>query len=142
MARICPSPEAADWRKLLHRLAHFAAHHALQFGDGAFHHAGEIFQGAANGDLGFHRFELALESLNLAKTFSDDRRVLFVELLQTVGLALVFVEVRFEGGQFFGVMRAVGIVVGCSGGLEQALQFFALAVLPFDLVLQQRNLSG
>src|SRR2546423_5637878 len=35
--------------KLLHGLAHLAAHHALQFGDRAFHHAGQILQRAANG---------------------------------------------------------------------------------------------
>ena len=39
-------------------------------------------------------------------------------------------------------MRAVVFVVRRRGGLEQALEFLALALLPFDLILEQRDLAG
>ena len=55
-----------------------AAHHALQFGDRALHHARQVLERASDGDLGFYRLEFALELLNLAQAFGDDRRVLLV----------------------------------------------------------------
>jgi hypothetical protein len=122
--------------ELLHGLTQFPAHHALQFGDGAFHHAGEILQGTADGGLGFNSFELALELLNFAQALGDDFGVLFVKGFQTVELGFVFVDVGLDGGQFFGVMSAVGFVVGGGGGLEQALELFALAILSLHLVLK------
>ena len=39
-------------------------------------------------------------------------------------------------------MRAVGLVIGIGGGLEQGRQFLLLLLLPPDLVLQQRHLPG
>ena len=48
----------------------------------------------------------------------------------------------FEPGQFLGVMRAVGFVVGVGGGLQQTLEFFPLPLLPLDLVPQQGDLAG
>src|SRR5438046_996385 len=39
-------------------------------------------------------------------------------------------------------MRAVGLVVGCRGGLQHPLQVIALAFLAFDLIFQQRDLAG
>ena len=121
--------------ELLHGLAHLAAHHALQFGDRALHHAGQAFQRAPDGHLGLDRLELALEPLNLAQALGDDLRVLLVELLQVVRLGLVLVQVRFQRGQFLGVMRAVGLVIGRRRRLQQALQLLALALLALDLVL-------
>ena len=93
----------------------------MQFRDGAFHHAGEVLQRAANGDLGFNRFEFALETLNFAEAFRNDLGVLFVELFQVLGLRFIIVEIRLERGEFFGIMSAVGFVIVGGRGLEQAL---------------------
>jgi hypothetical protein len=73
----------------LHRLAHLPTHHPLQLGDRGFHHAGQVLERAADGDLGFDGFELALELLNLAQALRDDFGVLFVELFEAVELFLL-----------------------------------------------------
>src|ERR1035437_413476 len=128
--------------ELLHGLAQLAAHHALQFGDRTLHHAREVLERAPDGHLGFDCLEFALELLNLAQALGDDRRVLLVKLFQVVRLGLVIVQVRFHRGQFFGVMRAVGLVIGRRCRLQQALQLLPLALLALDLVPQQRDLPG
>ena len=127
---------------MLHGLAHLAAHHALQFGDRAFHHAGKTLQRAADGHFGFDGFELALEPLNLAQALSNDRSVLLVELLQIIRLALILVEVLFQCREFLSVMGAIGFVISGGGGLKQTLQFLSLSLLPFDLVSQQGDLAS
>lgn len=58
--------------QLLHGLADFAAHHSLKFGDGPFHHGGEVFEGTTDSDSGFDGFEFALEFLNFADALGDD----------------------------------------------------------------------
>ena len=93
VARIWPSPAGGRLPQLLHGLAHLAAHHPLQFRDGAFHHARQALEGAPDGNLGLDGLEFALEALNLAQALADDRGVLVIELFQAVGLALVVVEV-------------------------------------------------
>ena len=98
--------------ELLHRLAHLAAHHALQFGNGTLHHPGEIFERAPNRHLGLYRFEIALEPLNLAQALGDNRRVLLIQLLEVIRLALVLIEVLFQSGQLLRVMGAIGFVIG------------------------------
>ena len=128
--------------ELLHRLAQLAADHALQLGDGAFHHAGEPFERTPNGDLGLHGLELALELLNLAQALRDDLGVLFVELFQAVELRLVLVDVAFQCSEFLGVMRAIGVIIRSGSGLQHALEIVALTFLAFDLVLEQRDLAG
>jgi hypothetical protein len=60
----------------------------LQFGHGALHHAGQVFERTPDGGPRFHRFELALEFLNLAKALANDLGVLFVERLEAFQLAL------------------------------------------------------
>src|ERR1044071_2408344 len=66
--------------QLLHGLTHLTTHHALQFIDRGFHHARQILEGAANGDLRFDGLEFALKSLNLTQTLGNDTGVLLIEL--------------------------------------------------------------
>ena len=103
---------------------------------------GEVFERAADGDLGFDGLELALELLNLAQALGNDLGVLLVELFQAVRLGLVVLQVGFQRGEFLGVMGAVGLVIGGRGRLQQALQLLALALLALDLVPEQGDLPG
>ncbi|MET0262325.1 MAG: hypothetical protein ABW223_05465 [Rariglobus sp.] len=114
----------------------------MEFADGTLHEAGEIFERAADGDLGFDGFEFALELLDLAEAGGDDLGVLLIELLEALELGFVVGQVGVERGEFFGVMNTVGLVVGGGGGLEITLGFLALALLAFDLVFEESDLAG
>ena len=98
--------------ELLHRLAHFSAHHALELGDRALHHGGEILERATDGDARLHGFELALELLNFAQAVRDDLGVLLVERLEIIELGFVLVDFAFDGGELLREVGAVGFVVG------------------------------
>ena len=127
---------------MLHRLAHLTAHHPLQLGYRTLHHTREILERTPDGHFRLHSFEFALEALYFSKALGNDFGVLLVELLEVVGLGFVVIQVGFEGGQFLGIMSAIGFVIGGGRCLEKALEFGSLAVLPLYLILQQGDLAG